>query len=178
MSTENATDAEVESIDVDNSPVTITSVAAIGAAVVAALTSAPFGIMSIPLGFAGIALVGYGLYVKEERKWVSFGAASLVLAIIISGTLGAPLEFLLVSMIGTILAWDFGQNAIGLGQQIGRESETRRNELIHMSASLIVAGAAAALGYGVYALSAGGQPVSGLSMLVLALLLMLWAIRT
>jgi hypothetical protein len=175
MSTETADDET--SVEIDNSPTKISSYGAIVAAFVAALTSAPFALLALPLGLGGVGIVAAGVFLRYNRTWVTLGAASLFLSVIISGGFGAPVEFLLVSTIGTMLAWDLGQNAISLGEQMGRHTNTRRNEVIHASFNTVVAMLAMGVGYGIYSVASGGQPVAALTMLLFGSIFLVWAIR-
>lgn len=169
---------EITGVEIDTGPTTTSSMAAIGAAIVAAFTSAPFALITLPLGIGAIGMIAWSLLRGGSRKLVSLGTASLFISILISGGFGAPLEFLLLSTIATVLAWDIGQNAIGLGEQMGRRAETRRNEITHAAASTFVAFAAGGLGYLIYFTSSGGHPVSALALVLLGVVLLVWAIRT
>jgi len=174
MSTESE---EVTTVTVDHSPTRFSSIAAVVAAVIAGVTSAPFALYAIPLGLGGIAVLASGLFMGANRLRVTMGAAGLFLSVLIAGLFGTGPEILLVSGAATVLAWNFGQNAISLGEQIGASSRTRRNEIIHASAATIVAMVGAGVGYGVYVIGSGGRPVAAVGMLALALVFMIWAIR-
>ncbi|SNZ17078.1 hypothetical protein SAMN06269185_2881 [Natronoarchaeum philippinense] len=178
MSTNTDMPADPDPIELDHSPTKLSTIAAVGAAVLAALTSAPFALLALPVGLAGAGAVGAGLIVAESRTWVAVGVGALFLSVLISGGFGTPVELLLVSMVATVLAWDFGHNAISLGEHVGRHSTTRRNEIIHGAATTIAASLAAAVGYGVYAIAGGGQPVAALSLLLFGIVFLIWAIRT
>lgn len=183
MSTDVADDEAVAdddrtTVDVDHSPARASSIAAVVAALLAALTSAPFAVLALPLGFGGVVILAAGLFVEEERSWVTFGAAGLFLSVLISGIDGTPVELLLVSAAATAIAWDVGQHAIGLGEQLGRHTRTWRNEALHASASTVVAMLAAALGYGIYSTVGGANPVGAVTMLSVAIVFLVWAIRT
>jgi hypothetical protein len=169
---------EHEPITVDHSPTRISTYAAVTAAVVAGLTSAPFAVLTIPLGFAGIAAVAAGLLVVESRKWVSLGVGSLLLGVFVSGGFGTPVEFLLVSTIAAILSWDLGHYAISLGEQVGSHSRTERVEIIHGAFTTLVGMVAAALGYGFFVTAGTGKSVASLSLLIVGIVCLLWAIRT
>ncbi|WP_459190695.1 DUF7519 family protein [Halosimplex sp. J119] len=169
---------EFATVTVDHSPTRVSSIAAVGAAVIAGLTSAPFALYALPLGFGGIAVLASGLFMGSSRLRVTMGAAGLFLSVLIAGLFGTGPEILLVSAAATILAWNFGQNAISLGEQIGSSSRTRRNEIIHASAATIVAMVATGVGYGVYLIGSGGRPMAAVGMLSLALVFLIWAIRT
>lgn len=169
---------DLTTVDVDHSPTKASSYAAVIAGFFAAVTSAPFSLLTVPLGFGGVAIMAGGLFVRKNRSWVTFGAAGLLLSVLISGLFGTPGEMLLISAAGTVLAWDLGQHAISLGDQIGRHSKTWRNEALHGSATAIVAMLSAAFGYVVYSSAGGGQPVAAVIMLSLGIVFLVWAIRT
>jgi len=177
MSTQTQDETDPQRVQIDHSPSKLSAIVATVAAAIAAATSAPFQVLTLPLGLSRIAAVAAGLWVTESRTWVSIGAASLILSILLSGSLGTPTELLLISMVATVVAWDVGQNAISLGEQMGRHSTTRRNEIIHGSASAVVSLAAGGLAYVIYLTASGGQPVAALSMMALGLVFMIWAIR-
>lgn len=178
MNVNERTETEVTRVDIDDSPTKASTTAAIVAAVVGALTSAPFAVLALPLGIGGIGMIAFGLVRRPSRTLVSLGTACLFLSVIVASGFGTPVEFLLLSTIAIVLAWDFGQNAIGLGEQMGRHAQTKRNELIHAAASTIIVFVAAGLGYGMYLGASGGQPVSALAVLLLGLVFLMWAIRT
>lgn len=175
---QHASNPEHEPIAVDHSPTLLSTYGAIGAGVVAALTSALFSLLALPLGIAGVTAVGAGLLVTESRKWVTLGAGSLLLCILVAGGFGTPAEFLLVSTVATVLSWDLGHNAISLGEQLGRHTRTRRNEIIHGAFSTLVGMVAAIFGYGFYATAGSGQPIAALSMVLAGVVFLIWAIRT
>lgn len=171
-------DDERSTVDVDHSPARASSYAAVVAALLSALTSAPFAVLALPLGLGGVVLVAAGLFGSKNRSYVSFGAAGLFLSTIVSGVDGTPVELLLVSAAMAALAWDVGQNAISVGDQLGRHTTTWRIEAVHASATTVVALLAAAVGYGVSIAASGGQPAAAVGMLSLGLVFLLWAIRT
>lgn len=171
-------DGDRETVAVDHSPAQISSYAAVLAAFLAGLTSAPFSVIAIPLGLGGVVLVAAGLLVSESRSYVTFGSAGLFLSALISGIVGTPIELLLVSVAMTALTWDLGQNAFSVGDHLGRHSETSRIEIVHASATTVVAMLSAAIGYGVFLIGSGGQPVAAVTLLSIGLVALLWAIRS
>ena len=178
MSVETNHETDREPIEIDNSPTKLSAGAAIVAAIVAALASGPFALLALPLGIAGVGGVAAGLLVAENRTWVSIGVGALFLCVLVSGGFGTPVELLLVSTVATVLAWDFGHNAISLGEQMGRHTRTRRNEVTHAAFTTMVAMLAAAFGYGLFAVAGGGRPIAALVMMLLGLVFLVWAIRT
>lgn len=178
MSQEVSDPDELSVVEIDHSPTVASSGAAVAAGTIAALASAPFALLALPLGFGGIAILAAGLFVSESRTMVSIGTVGLFLSVIVAGGFGTPVEFLLIGMAGTLVAWDLGQHAIDLGEQIGRQSKTTRNEAIHASISVLVAVLAASIGYAVYYSAGGGRPVAALTAVLVGVVLLLWAIRT
>lgn len=169
---------DVRTVHVDHRPTQVSSVAAVVAGIVAAVTSAPFVLLALPLGIGGVAMIAGGLFYRPNRTWISVGAVCLYLSPVIAGGFGVPSELLLVSVIASLLAWNFGQYAMDLGEQIGRHSPTQRNEVIHISVVMIVAVLAGTVGYAVYTAAGRGQPVAALTMLLFGGILLTWAIRT
>lgn len=165
-------------VEIDHSPTVASSAGAVAAGMIAALASAPFALLALPLGFGGIAILAYGLFGSADRTTVSIGTVGLFLSVIVAGGFGTPLEFLLLGMAATMVAWDLGQNAIGLGEQVGRHSKTTRSEAIHASISVLVAMLAAVVGYVVYHSAGGGRPVAALTAVLVGVVLLLWAIRS
>ena len=80
-------------------------------------------------------------------------------------------------VIATVLAWDFGEQAISVGEQLGREADTTQLEITHAAGSTVVGVGAGALGYGIYLVSSGGQPVPTLVFLLLAAVVLTSALR-
>lgn len=173
------TDDDRGTVEVDHAPTRASSYAAIGAGLVAALLTAPFALLAAPVGFGGVGILAAGLLRGGNRAWVSLGAAGLFFSVIIAGGFNAvgP-ELLLVAAAATLLAWNLGLNAISLGEQIGRHSRTRRNEIVHGAAATIVAALAAAVGYAAFVSVGGGRPVAALSLLLFGAVFLAWAIRT
>lgn len=178
MNTESELEEELDTIDIEDSPVKLSSFVAVGTAIIAALTSAPFALLALPLGIGGVGVIAAGLLLVNNRTWVTIGSVMLFLSVIIAAGIGAPVEFVLVSMAATALTWDIGQNAISLGEQMGRHTETARNEIIHASASTIIAMLTTGFGYIVYLTAGGGRPTAALMLLLFGIVFLIWAIRT
>lgn len=153
--------------EITRRPTTIASaVAAAGAtvAIVAGSYETAYGLL---LGAVGAALLAAGL-VRGHRIAVDAGCGVLFLCVVAGGIAGASVEAALLGTIGVVLSWDLGQSAIDLGDQLGREAETRRLELAHAGSSLLVGLTAATVGYAVYTVAADGQPVAAVVLALLA----------
>lgn len=123
-------------------------------------------------GLLGVTALALGL-LPARRRWVrsrylvGTGASLVVIAAFTSGVVyGAGRVSLLVATALAVLAWDAGEQAIGLGEQVGRRAETTAVTLVHVGGGAAVGVAAVALAALVYAVN-----VTGVSLLVLVLLL-------
>jgi hypothetical protein len=179
MSTETEIeDDERRSVDLVNEPAITSGAIALFAGVLAMLTSAPFYGVAVPFGVLGVLFLGVGVFSAASRRWVSLGAMSIFVGILIVGALGAAtVPMLLISGVMTLVAWDVGQHAITVGEQFGRTVPTRRGELVHAASSTIVGVLGAGASYGVYVLGAGGQPALAVVLLVLGAVGLVWALR-
>lgn len=159
---------------VDYGPARLSAGLAIGAAGVAVAASGTPS--AAPIGLVGVLLVGTGV-VRGSRASVTLGALLAFGGVILGGLAGAPPESILVGIAAAVLAWDLGEQAINVGEQLGRAAPTRRSELAHAANSTLVAVAAIAVGYGLFLVAAGGQPVSALVVLLAAGLTLAAALR-
>jgi hypothetical protein len=131
------------------------------------------------LPFAALALVAVAIgLLRGGRSWLARGAVLGTVGVLVAGVRGGAPEPLLVGLLGTVLAWDVGEHAIGLGEQLGREATTVRVEVVHAAASLAVGAGATTLGYGVYLGATGGQPVAALVFLVVGVVSLVAALRS
>ena len=84
---------------------------------------------------------------------------------------------MLVGLVMAVVAWDVGQHAVGLGEQVGRAGPTVRAELVHAGTSLGIAGGTAGIAYLLFVAGAGNQPTTALVALLLAAVLIVLALR-
>jgi hypothetical protein len=173
MSTDNITPAEA-----DHNPVTVSSVVAVGAAVVAAVAVAFSSILlAVVVGTVSLLLFVLGL-LSGYRLAVGVGAGVLFFGLVMGATFGGTgVEVLLVGVVATILAWDVGENAINLGEQVSRTAPTVRAEALHVAASATVGAVGAGLAYATYTTATGGKPLTALFALLLGVLLTAWVVR-
>ena len=95
------------------------------------------------VGVAGLGVLALGLR-RGDTRVLTLGAAVLFGGVLLAGIFGAPPEPTLLAAAATVVAWDVGEHAVGLGEQIGRHAETGRAELAHAAGSALVASTAAA----------------------------------
>ncbi|WP_458206630.1 DUF7519 family protein [Haladaptatus sp. NG-SE-30] len=162
--------------EIDRSPTRVSQLLAIIAGSVALATSALVGGTGMLAGLLGLLFVALGV-VRGSRRVVTIGSFTLLLGVLAGGLVAAPPELLLPGAMATVLAWDFGEQAINVGEQLGREAATQTLELTHAAASTVVAVSAGGVGYGLYLLGAGGQPMTALVFLLIAALALTSALR-
>ncbi|MFB6359996.1 MAG: hypothetical protein ABEH59_01600 [Halobacteriales archaeon] len=159
---------------VDHSPTPLSSGLSIGAgglAVAAAGTSA-----GAAIGVLGLVLLGAGA-LRASRRAVTVGALLVFGGVVLSGAMGAGPVPMLLGTAAAVLAWDLGEQAINLGEQLGADARTRNAELVHAANSTLVGVIGIAIGYGLFLVSSGGQPVTALVVLLAAALLIAAALR-
>lgn len=127
-------------------------------------------------GMLGVALLAAGVVQVRDgwsRRLVMAGAAALVVGVLTSGVVhGATKLPLLTATALAVLAWDTGEQAITLGEQVGRGAETLPVELAHGGATALVGGLGVLLASTVYDFGITGIPLVGLALLLGAVLVL------
>lgn len=152
-------------MSVDRRPSRGGAAVAAAAGLAAAGALAPVDAEGTALAAAGTALVVAGA-VLASRRTRDLGLAWLVLAAVLAGLRGAGPGPLLVAGVAAVVAWDAADQAVGVGEQLGRAARTRRVEAVHAAGSLLVGLGGATVGYGAYRLAGGGTPVAALALLL------------
>lgn len=162
--------------EIDRSPALLSSSLSITAAGIGAGTSALTATLGVVGGGAGFLVVVAGVLLGSRRA-ITIGSLTLLLAALAGGLVSGAPYLLLPGVIATVLAWDLGEQAINVGEQLGREAPTTQLEVTHAAASTVVAVGAGGLGYGIYLFASGGQPVTALVLLLLAAVVLTSALR-
>lgn len=173
-----ATDSAGPAVTVEHAPARASSVVAVVAGLVATLSTATGSILSLAVAFLGLGGVAIGLFAVESERLALVGTAILFVGLLVSGVFDNPAPILLFGAIAAFVAFDASQNAFSVGAQLSTETTTTRGELVHVAATLAVGSIAVIVAYGVYLLSAAGQPASALVFLLLCGVLFAWAIRS
>lgn len=160
-------------------PAKLSAAIAMSAAIVAVLMIGATSILlAIPTGLVGLVLVGLGL-LSGYRTAVGIGVGSIFFGLLVVGSfLNAPVEALLVGVLAIIVTWDVGENAISIGEQLGREAPTTSTEVVHGAGSIFLGGLGAGIVYVVYVTGTGGRPLPALVMMIVAVVALGWLIRT
>lgn len=77
----------------------------------------------------------------------------------------AAVALMLGATASTVAAWDCGEQAVNLGQQIGRQASTWRAELVHGGAGVLVGGVGVGVGMAFVTVGVTGLPLMGLTTL-------------
>ncbi|WP_115865423.1 DUF7519 family protein [Halorussus litoreus] len=162
--------------EIDRSPAMLSSALAITAAGLAAGTSALTSSLGLAGAGTGFVLVLAGV-LRGSRRAITLGSVALLVGALVGGLASGAPYLLLPGVMATVLAWDLGEQAINVGEQLGREADTFQLEATHAAASTVVAVGAGGLGYGIYLFASGGQPVTALVFLLLAVVVLTSALR-
>jgi hypothetical protein len=159
----------------DTSPSNVGQGLTLAAALVATVALVP-----VPTA-VGLGVLATGLFAAGLRRaatgLVDAAAGTLAVALIVAGVFGAPAELLVVSTAAAVLAWDVADNALTVGEQLGRRARTERLELVHAAATLTVAVVGSAFAYGVFQLAGGGRPLLAVVLLLLGATLIVAVLR-
>ena len=167
---------DVDAVDPDHRPAVLTSGLSIVALLLGVLSSALYSPFVLIGGAAALVIVGTGLWAGSRRA-VTIGTAVALAGLLAGGIQGVPAVPMLASVTATVLAWDAGHHAIGIGDQLGREAATARAELPHVGGTVLVGLVAATGGYAVFLAGPGGQPVAAVIAMLLGALLLLAVLR-
>lgn len=128
----------------------------------------------------GLGLIGLGLsWVRllPSRPLVTVGAACIASTALISGVVDeTPALSVIVAVAATAIAWDAAEQAISLGEQVGRGTDSTGVELAHSGASAVVAAVAVATAAAVKAIGTTEVPLGGLVLLLGAAIVLLVAL--
>jgi len=161
---------------IDRSPTRLASVLATVVALGGVVVTGVYSWLALALGGVGFLVLTAGVLVGN-RAGVTTGAAVLFLGVLGAGFDGAPALVALVGTVAAILAWDCATTAISLGRQLGRDAPTGRLELVGAATTAAIGTGAAAVTYGLFVLVEGGESLTALVFLVLAVVLIASALR-
>lgn len=160
---------------IDRRPARLSRGLALAAGLVAVATSGAYAWGALWVGTLGLLVLAVGL-VRGRDAAVTLGATGLFVGGVVAGVRGAPAVPVLVAVTASVVAWDAGGTATGVGRQLGRAAETRRLEAVHAGASLAVGAVTAGAGYAVFRTATGGQPAAALLFALLAAALLVVAL--
>ncbi|MFB6193423.1 MAG: hypothetical protein ABEI75_00025 [Halobaculum sp.] len=152
-------------MEVDHSPPAI-GTAATGVAGAFAVLA-----LGIAAGLAGgIAAVGALIALagtlRSSRQVLGAGVVVAVVGVLAAGVAGAAAEPIAVGTLAVALLWDFGEHAVGLGEQLSADTDATRNVAVHAAGSVAVGAVTVGVGYGVFVGATAGQPLVALFFLL------------
>jgi hypothetical protein len=166
-------------VAIEHTPPRESRLIALGAGVVGVVLTAPFALLALPFGLAGVVILAGGLYLTHSRGWLSIGTALILSGAVITGAYGAaPTELMLIGVTSTVLAWDVGQHGIGLGEQLGANTHTQRVQFVHTAVSAVVLGSISTVVYLVSLAGSGGRPAPAVAVAVLGIVVVAWLLRS
>jgi len=167
---------ELTGREIDRRPTPLSAVVALAAAGVVAIAASVGSTAGGALAGVGVVALAPAVLVGYPRL-VDVGALALLVGIALAGSGDAPELWVLVATVSAVVAWDAGQNAISLGEQLGRDANTARAEVAHSAATVAVGSTTAGVAYVVYLFAGGSRPLSGVVVLLVAVAILLGALR-
>lgn len=130
--------------------------------------------VGVPVLVAAVAPVrGSG-----SRTLVKLGVGCVFLTVVLAAFFrSAGVTALLGATVASVVAWDAGEHAIGVGEQLGRAATTWRLELVHVAASALVGVAAVAVVHATRTVALGSLSFAGFAVTAVALVLLVVALR-
>lgn len=132
----------------------------------------PTQLVELVPGLVGLGLLALGvLPVRSEwaRVLVAAGASFVGIGIVASGVVhGAGRLRLLAGMALVVIAWDAAEQAVNLGEQVGRRGASLPVVASHSAWSVGVGAVGVAAASGVYSLDVTGLPLVGVGLLLAA----------
>lgn len=156
---------------------TLSAALAFGAAGVAGVAGLGGSGLTVVFAPLGAAFVAGGLW-RRSRPTLAIGCASLVCAAVFTGFVGTTPVRGLATVAAAFVAWDVGENAIALTEQLGPRADTWRLEALHAAATTAVATAGVGLVYVAFTAATGGQPSTAVLLLSVGAMALLAALRT
>ncbi|MFC6838461.1 DUF7519 family protein [Halomarina ordinaria] len=124
------------------------------------------------VGLLGVPVLALGvvpLRRRVARRLVSTGVAFVVVGTVLSAaTSAASVPASLASLVCAVVAWDAGERAVNLGDQLGADARTWPVELAHSGWSAAVGGASVGLALALFEMDVTGVPIAGLVLLLAA----------
>lgn len=132
------------------------------------------GLLGLPLVVAAVLPIrGHGSY-----NLVKLGTGGVFLSVVLSGLFLAVGDTrMLLAAVATIVAWSAAENAISVGEQLGRGATAWRLEAVHIVGCALVGLAGVAAITLVRRVAATGLSLASFTLLFVALLLLVAAMR-
>lgn len=163
-------------MEITRKPSKTGAVGSLTAAAVATAALATVSTSAAAIAGLGIILAAAAM-VRGERGLLLGATGVLGLGMLFGGFAGGGPAALLTAGVGVVLTWDIGEHAIGIGEQLGRETEAKRIETVHTVAGIVVGAVGVTISLGVYQAATGGQPIVALVFLLIGAVALVSALR-
>lgn len=127
-------------------------------------------------GFVATVVLAAGV-TRGSRRLVDTAGGLFFVALLFAGVGRGGIEALLLAAVASVLAWDTAENALSLGEHLGRETPTTRLELVHAAATLAVLVVGAGVVYVLRSAATGGQPITAVVLLLVGATALVAAMR-
>ena len=159
----------------DYGPTTLSTRLALVAAALAFLTTLSNTTGAV-LAAAGAVGVGAGLVLPSQRI-ADGGALALVGGVALAAVAHDAVAIPLIGAVAAVLAWDLSEQALSVGEQLGRAADTRRLEAVHAGTTTAVGLVAAGVGFALYRIAFRGISLAALALLLVAALFLMLSVR-
>ncbi|WP_267642391.1 DUF7519 family protein [Haloarchaeobius amylolyticus] len=114
----------------------------------------------------------------STRTLLKAGSGFVFLAVLVAGvTQLADFDALLLSGVAAVVAWDAGETAVNVGEQLGQEPTTWPVEAAHLAGTLVVGAVTVALGRVAQGLGTPGLPLTQFAFLLVAVVVLAAALH-
>lgn len=128
-------------------------------------------VVTYPVPIAGlVATIGVGAVIigltRGSRGVVLVGVTIQFGSVLVAALGALRFELVLVASLAVLFAWDFGEQAISIVEQLGVAGGGTRPLVVHAAGASLVGTLLFVGVYGLYRLAGNGQPVSALALLL------------
>lgn len=148
-----------------------TTPVAVGAAGAVGIMALPVGALVAVPALAGAVVMALGMR-RGARGMVTLGAVLLLVAPFGAGFYGFSPGYVLLGTVGTILAWDAGEFAVGLDEAVTPEAATGRAEVVHSGGMAVLCGLLAGVTYLAWLFGQGALPTVSAPILALGVVVL------
>lgn len=114
---------------------------------------------------------------RGSRRLLDAAGGVFFLALLVAGVGGAGAEALLLAAVASMLTWDVAENALSVGEHLGRETAATRLEVVHAATTLLVLVVGVGVVYALWSVASGGQPIAAVVLLLVGAVALVAAVR-
>ncbi|WP_439025435.1 DUF7519 family protein [Haloarchaeobius sp. DT45] len=115
---------------------------------------------------------------RRTRTLLKVGSGFVFLAVLVAGvTRQASFDALLLAGVAAVLAWDAGETAVNVGEQLGQEPTTWPVESVHLLGTALVGAITVGVGRVARGLGTPGLPLTQFALLLVAIVVLTAALH-